>query len=251
MGNNGITIIIPDVHQNYRFIEKILNENDPAGIDRFLFLGDFFDAKDTFFSTVDALDKTLKLVSEMISCYREKVILILGNHDVVYFFNRDQSGVNLPARTELHRYYGIPDRKKMTLVRSLDLSEFWETFQLAHFEQGYLFSHAGVTLDHWSKRLPVMDNVDNLNLLIGSLVNDHDELNVLFRAGFSRGGDLERGGPLWLDWNREFTEEIGIPQIVGHTVGSNWRKAGRSYCLDAQQKCYGILREGKLEIKTV
>jgi len=251
MGSSGKTIIIPDVHQNFYFLEKILEQHRLDEVDRFLFLGDFFDAKDCFFAPVDALEKTLRIVAELIKRCRDKVVLLLGNHDVLYFFNRDGAGHAPETRNELQNYYGIPDRQKITLIRSLELSEFWDLFQIAHYEQGYLCSHAGITLDHWSKRHSLLDNLDKLNRSLGLWLNEKGELSRLYRAGFARGGDMEKGGPLWLDWNREFTEEIGLPQIVGHTVGADVRQMGRSFCMDAQQQCYGILKNGTLEIERI
>ena len=244
-------IIIPDVHQNDSFLERVLELHAPESVERYIFLGDFFDAKEPFFSDISALEQTLKLVGALCDKWKEKVVLILGNHDVLYFYNRDESGVGPLEKNQLHQYYGIPDRAKLTLVRELELTCFWDRFQLAHFEQGFLFSHAGVNLDHWSRRRSVLENVEKLNLAMGNLIDARGELNPVFRAGFARGGDLERGGPLWLDWNREFSEEIGIPQIVGHTVGSEVRKMGHSYCLDVQQRRYGVLVDGNLDVKSL
>jgi len=245
------TIIIPDVHQNYSFLEKLLGLHRPESVARYVFLGDLFDAKDSFFANLEALEKTLTLVSDLVKATKNKVVLILGNHDVLYFFSRDESGLKPAEKNTLYEYYGMPDRSKMTLLREKDFSNFWDLFQLAHYEQGFLCSHAGITKDYWSTRASVEDNVENLNLRLGNLIDSKGEINPLFRAGFSRGGDLPRGGPLWLDWTAEFTDEIDIPQIVGHTVGVKTRKSGRSYCLDAQQRCYGILKEGQLEIREV
>ena len=245
------TIIIPDVHQNYSFLEKLLALHDPGSVERYIFLGDLFDAKDPFFANRESLERTLRLVSDLIRVTSNQVVMILGNHDILYFFGRDESGLKPVCKNRLYEYYGVPDRSKMTLLREMNLSDMWDLFQLAHFEQGYLFSHAGITKDFWSIRSSVEHNVETLNLRMGNLIDPQGEISPLFRAGFSRGGDMQRGGPLWLDWNAEFTEEIGVPQIVGHTVGLDVRKSGRSYCLDAQQRCYGILSDGKLEIREV
>jgi len=251
MRDDSPIIIIPDVHQNFRFIEKILDNADSLKAPRILFLGDFFDSKEVFFGTDEALFKTLALVCDLVRQNEFEVQLLLGNHDVLYYYNRDECGLDAIARNELHQYYGTPDRQKLSLIRSMDLASFWNAFQLVTFEQGYLLSHAGITFDHWSKRLSLPSNIEEINRSIGLLMNQQGELNFLFRAGFARGGDLSRGGPLWLDWNREFTEEIGIPQIVGHTVGKSVRQNGRSYCLDAQQSCFGVLEHGILRIVEV
>jgi hypothetical protein len=53
---------------------------------------------------------------------------------------------------------------------------------------------------------------------------DSDLLNV----GASRGGYDRVGGPLWLDWSREFRPVAGLNQIVGHTPA---RGVLRAKCL--------------------
>ena len=103
-------------------------------------------------------------------------------------------------------------------------------------------------MDDWNKRGVFEDNIAQLNRNFRQLTGDNGQLNRLLRAGFARGGDMERGGPVWLDWNREFTEEIGIPQIVGHSVGTSHRKIGNSYCLDVRQSCYGVVSNGQLNV---
>jgi hypothetical protein len=41
--------------------------------------------------------------------------------------------------------------------------------------------------------------------------------NPLFSVGRVRGGTGEVGGPLWLDWDAEFEDNLEVPQIAGHT----------------------------------
>lgn len=251
LGKDEKVIIVPDVHQNYRFIEKILEKQDLGSGDEWIFLGDFFDPKDPFFDTSEALEKTLTLVDRLILEAPGKVRLLLGNHDVVYYFNRIGSGIARLACNEINRYYGQPDRQRLTVARSLELSAFWECIQLVCYKQGYLFSHAGMTFDHWERSSSVEANMGNINSQIKQPVDAQGDLSSLFRAGLIRGGDQHRGGPLWLDWNSEFTEAIEIPQIVGHTAGVGGRKSGRSYCLDARQRMYGVLCNGVLEVVEV
>ncbi|MCC5841421.1 MAG: hypothetical protein JJT96_15000 [Opitutales bacterium] len=39
------------------------------------------------------------------------------------------------------------------------------------------------------------------------------------------------------------------PQIVGHTSRSGPDRKGRSWCLDGEQTCYGILDGNELEVR--
>lgn len=246
MESSRYTVILPDIHQDHRFVEKVLERHDLRSLERLVFLGDYFDAKNPFFAVAESLERTLSIILRLIRELGDRVVLLLGNHDVLYYFNREDSGLELTDRKQLYSYYGLPNRETLKVIASLDLTPMWERIVLAHLEQGFLCSHAGVTLDFWSRRRSIDENMDRLNRLLPCLLDAQGDISPLFRAGFARGGDAERGGPLWLDWNQEFSEEIGIPQIVGHTVGVPFRKQGRSYCLDAQQQGYGLLNAGEL-----
>ena len=50
----------------------------------------------------------------------------------------------------------------------------------------------------------------------------------LLHVGPSRGGYDRVGGPLWLDWSREFRPIAGLNQIVGHTPAKG---VARAQCL--------------------
>lgn len=240
------TVIIPDVHQNHRFVDKVLERHDLGSLHRLIFLGDFFDSKEPFFAHREALEATLQRILKLVCELGDRMLILLGNHDVLYYFNREEGALDAVARNALHSYYGLPNRESLAVAASMELAPMWERVQLAHLEQGYLLTHAGVTSEFWSKRRSFEQNVAHLNHSMTGLLDAQGQLAPVFRAGFSRGGDALRGGPLWLDWNQEFTEEIGIPQIVGHTVGSGFRQQGRSYCLDARQQGYGVLQAGQL-----
>ena len=140
------TIIIPDIHQNYRFVEKILGLHSPDSMTQYVFLGDFFDAKESFFKNAESLKKTLYLVQDLVVNFPEKVTLLLGNHDVVYYFGCGYGSESLTSRSLLFDYYGAPDLKKMTLIRQMELDAFWQSFSLVFYDQGFL----SVTLElHW------------------------------------------------------------------------------------------------------
>ena len=49
------------------------------------------------------------------------------------------------------------------------------------------------------------------------------------------------GGPLWLDWDSEFVDDLPLPQVVGHTRGREARRKDRSWCIDATQTCAGLI----------
>jgi len=74
----------------------------------------------------------------------------------------------------------------------------------------------------------------------------------LLAAGKTRGGDTPIGGLTWFDWNDEFSDDLPLPQIVGHTadeVGA--RQKGRSWCVDGNQSYYAVLENGECEVRNV
>lgn len=234
-------MIIPDIHQNFDFLEFVLEQQSPKEFTKVIFLGDLFDGKGLQYNNISALRKTLGIVSGLIDKLGDRVEILLGNHDVLYYQLQNLNRVNSLSRSLLLDYYGIPDKEKLSLSREESLKDLWSRIQLVTFKQGFLLSHAGITKDNWHDRNSIKDNLITLNGYLNQLMGKDKSLHRIYRAGFSRGGDLARGGPLWLDWNREFKDELGVPQIVGHTVGGDWRKQGRSFCLDAMQQCYAIL----------
>ena len=74
-------------------------------------------------------------------------------------------------------------------------------------------------------------------------------LHPLLRAGWVRGGDQAKGGCTWLDWDEEFEDIPGVPQIVGHTIGKEPRWKGASLCLDTQLRHYAVIEDGKVTVK--
>lgn len=55
------------------------------------------------------------------------------------------------------------------------------------------------------------------------------------------------GGPLWLDWESEFVDELPYRQIVSHSADSEPRQKGHSWCIDCGQQAYWILEDRELE----
>ena len=234
-------LIIPDIHQNYVFLESVLERESPDEFTDVVFLGDFCDAKEKQYQGSKALERTLKIVTDLIAQYGEKIEILLGNHDVLYYYMQDPSGISPLDKAIVMDYYGMPDRAMLSVCSDPAYREFWKRFHIATIKHNHLLTHAGVTLERWNTARKPELNVLALNSNLGRVNNGDGEIQSFFRAGLTRGGDLPKGGPLWLDWNMEFKDELPLPQVVGHTAGSVWRRTERSFCLDALQSCYAIL----------
>jgi hypothetical protein len=111
---------------------------------------------------------------------------------------------------------------------------------------GYLVTHAGVARVHWPwMQSTPQDQLDVFLHQTGAAWRAwvlRDQVSPLFGAGPGRGGqDAPVGGPLWLDWDQEFVDELPFPQLVGHTRGKTARRKDRSWCLDAAQTCAALV----------
>lgn len=249
MPKHSRLLVIPDVHQDINFLQYIFKNESLSEWDRIIFLGDFFDAKHPEFGNIASVDWICEFVIELKNTLKDRMVTLLGNHDLVFHvmscyperLTRQQKDMLL----DIHGFTTWPSIEAAGY--SFDPA-FFKDVKLCHAEGGWLFSHAGVTLDTWesfcgtgAKGINATETfVSNINRWVDrSMPENGDELPIpLFQAGKTRGGFLDKGGPLWLDWDEEFEDNLPLPQIVGHTVDSTFRINGRSYCLDARQSLY-------------
>ena len=117
---------------------------------------------------------------------------------------------------------------------------------------------SGVQAVTWDGGVVFSDEFDGDNLLMleekckAALAMMRHGPQALLAAGKTHGGDAPIGGLTWLDWNDEFSDDLPLPQIVGHTadeVGA--RQKGRSWCVDGNQSCYAVLENGGCDVRDV
>jgi hypothetical protein len=184
--------------------------------DKIVFVGDYVDSFDL--SNVIILDN-LKNILFFKQALPDKVVLLLGNHDIQYFIpNEVCSGYRAEMRPDLYNLFN--DNK--------------ECFKAAHLEEDkdgkkYLWTHAGLTKG-WHTEVLRDVNSPNYRLtdfFIGShswkidkFLNLLLELRVdnLFNVDAHSGGANLWAGPFWVRpsvFNDHHLE--GYNQIVGHT----------------------------------
>lgn len=151
-------LIIPDVHARPFWkdaVDKYMDE-----VDRVVFLGDYLDPyQSEGFTRKDAI-RTLEEVIELKRNNKDKIVLLIGNHDAHYFLKHFARS----SRYDSSHAYRI----------KLIFDEHKSLFQLAHEEvvngKKYLFTHAGL-MGSWVKRNKDAigePTVENLNRLIDS-----------------------------------------------------------------------------------
>lgn len=193
--------------------------------DKVIFIGDYVDS----FTIGNAeMLRNLEDIILVKRAFPDKVVLLLGNHDVQYIkMNLYCSGYRPEMRFDFNRVFNA----------NLDL------FKIAHYEElpnsdgrkirKILWTHAGVT-QGW---LSVLNkNFSNKNHRHYDIMKDYvnssidQKLNFSWELGLdclhdvdsNSGGTSVWSGPLWVRPRTLYQENIpGIDQIVGHTPKSS------------------------------
>jgi len=202
-------LVIGDIHGS-KFWKNIVNQH--LDEDYIVFVGDYVDSHNAMSNT-----KMLKNLLDIIKFkekYPDKVKLLLGNHDIHYYFLNSSyrgSGFNFDMMFEFNTIF----KNKKHL------------FQVAFMYNNTIVSHAGITNRLYQS--VESDYKDALDLGWG----DGDEHNTiadkfnflfnisskyLFYIGDERGGLDPFSGIFWAGM-KELCEDylVGYNQVIGHT----------------------------------
>jgi hypothetical protein len=248
-------LIIPDVHQDIAWVERILAREDAGegSPDLIVFLGDYFDSRRPVTQRA-GVSETCVYLDALRARLGERAVFLLGNHDVQYLEARARC---LAHRTPRHLRYqcGASFSRSAAKRIAKDLSpEFWSAERLFVSVNGWLLSHAGVAAAHWPFTASDADSLVKLEEVAAAALQSiaaPSAPHPLLEAGRVRGGDAEVGGITWLDWDNEFEDALPLPQIVGHTSNeSGARQHGRSWCIDGAQSCYCVLMGSEFVVRS-
>ncbi len=179
---------------------KILTETPQLDTeyDKYIFIGDY---TDSFVKTNVEIIHNLKRLIQLKENYPDKVVLLLGNHDLQYlngYARHGCSGFRSEAFFDLNE-----------LLRSKR-----DLFQAAYQEGSIVWTHAGIHRGWYQYEFPYtsVKIADDLN---GAFLQNVD---CMFDCGFKRGGNKNQGGPFWADKHETSTKPLkGISQVIGHT----------------------------------
>ncbi|PTY04532.1 hypothetical protein DB347_17615 [Opitutaceae bacterium EW11] len=192
---------VGDIHQarNIEAIEEAIDDLKP---DLSVFLGDYFDGRDSIAAEVGRTAEWLKAGLHM-----PRRVHLWGNHDLPYAF---------PCVAPCTGFRG----DNAATVRWILNSQEWSTLSLWHATNGWLFSHAGLSQHHAPSLLEATAPLCSW-LECGSKVAwtklTRKEPHWILARGRSRGGDTNAGGLLWCDFDEEFVPIPGLNQVFGHT----------------------------------
>jgi predicted phosphodiesterase len=219
-------LIVPDVHGRkfWHEAEELINE-----VDKVVFLGDYLDPYGyegiTFEDAVMEFENILAFKED----YPDKVVLLLGNHDMHYLISEfmNCSRLNAWRRVEIHDIF----------MNNID------KFQLIYEFEDYLFSHSGLYKEWMDKHELSLDDLKDYKTFL------RNRWEILQDIGRERGGWDRVGSCIWADIRESIDNELYSDkrQIVGHTQLSNDPYiTSKIACLDVRQ-CF-ILDTEKDEI---
>ena len=202
------TVILGDTHGR-DYWKGIVASESP---DRVIFIGDYFDSFDN--TAVEQMHNFKEIIDWKQSGQSE-VIMLIGNHDYHYMRGVSQyySGYQAGARPAIEQL----------------LYENRQHMQMAYGMGGFIFSHAGVSMD-WLQA----HGYDNESNLI-DWINDMWKYkpNVFGFAGRDPYGDSKISSPIWIRpyslqaANRDTLRDQFI-QVVGHTTQGKIDTEGKS-----------------------
>ena len=252
------TLIIPDIHQDFDFVDRCF-EAVPE-FDECIFLGDYFDSFKGVPDVYGFRESCRKLKNLILEHpQKDKFIFLVGNHDMHYIYQNKKSGRSSVVGTTRYFCSGvtkskISDFRREFFDKNLRDDFFFEKFKLVYRAHGWTFSHAGIIVDKIPPYRPVNEFIESD--IPEAFFNFRDETRpqnyIISDVGVSRYGNAGTGGILWCDWNYDFSESSAVgKQIVGHTTchrpavlspGTN----KESWNLDCLQGWCAVINEGKL-----
>ena len=220
-------IIIPDVHGRDFWRWAVAQRKEENTI---VFLGDYLDPyEDEWIYWSDAYKGLLDIIA-MKQENPEKVVLLLGNHDLHYLFPS--------LRGSRYNEYQAEKIRK-TFMDNLDCFQMAAESEIDG--QRFLFTHAGVNKAWVEKYADLFGSVDKVTAeTFNSLMFKETFVEALGDISSLRWGSDRAGSMVWADVEEFEWSEARLPdviQVFGHTLQDNGpRVIGNSmYCLDCKR----------------
>lgn len=206
---------IGDIHSRhiyYNLIDDVMKDSDVV-----VFLGDYVDPysiskkkqKKDYYKIDDSLI-ILKDIIELKKKNKNKVILLLGNHDTHYLY--DDVGYS-------SRY----DDKNAGMIKMLYRNNK-DLFQYCYQFGNHIFTHAGITkswIEYYKNILYddfyLENNLSNLGEVLNNMSTKRYSNKILNSISYCRGGGDLYSGPTWSDYTEHNNNILdNIHQYVGH-----------------------------------
>lgn len=190
-------VAIGDVHGYDTWAVAVNNEPDA---EMYVFVGDYFDSINI--SRLQQIENFRNILAFKVA-NPGRVVMLLGNHDYHYLSCCKQ------------RYTGYNVGFSVPIGAMLDDAIRDGHIKMCYSEDGYMFSHAGIT-----KTWCVDNDVDTNNL--AESVNDlfkYRPYKFEFVSGGDNKGDDVYQSPIWVRPNSLVSDAVdGYLHVVGHTT---------------------------------
>lgn len=178
-------LVLPDIHGR-DFWKGACKDIDP--FDKVIFLGDYFDPYDFERISVATAIENFQEILDLKRLNRDKVVLLLGNHDLPYMFSRyyELSDYHHRHSEEYHHVIGDLLRANAHLL------------SLSCATDNILFTHAGVQSQWFSETFHSRTtDAGEISTMINTLTGSSEGLGNLYRVSYYRGGRDSYGSCIW------------------------------------------------------
>ena len=212
MEKSSKILVLPDIHGR-RFWKKPCEKIDEY--DRVIFLGDYIDPYDFEYISVEMAIENFKEIIDFKKRNGDKVVLLLGNHDMPYAFS-DYYHLSIYHCRHSKRHH---DEISKLFVDNIDL------FKICEIESGIVFTHAGIE-SGWLEKVVGFDgdNIFDMRDVLNGLTKTKEGLVKLYSITSERGGHNKYGSCIWTDvHDMMYDNDLGKPfndvkQVFGHTI---------------------------------
>jgi predicted phosphodiesterase len=197
-------LIVPDVHGRlfWRKAKELVKEYK-----QIVFLGDYLDPYPVEGITPREAFSEFKDIIEFKKAYPKKVTLLLGNHDLHYYFTDFISSTrkNYLDLDEYHKFF-VDNRELFTCFKVIN-----------SYKNKWVLSHAGISIP-WLNQ----NNLSLTKLFKTPLI---ELKSALEQVCSWRGGYDNYSSPVWLDIHEAVDDNMllgcNVTQIVGHNQVGN------------------------------
>lgn len=230
MKNN--IIVCPDIHGR-KFWKTAQQYKDD--VDKIIFLGDYVDPYGFENISVEESIENFKDIMSFVEHNKDKVILLLGNHDMPYFSKEYRSF------SDYHCRFSWEHKDEISKI----FNDNKDLFNIAYTYDDILFTHAGCVFGWIDNTFGYDYDFETLDVLVkdlNGLLRSTKGLSSLYNVSLYRGGIDSFGSCIWADidetrFDQKLTESEDykichiqrVKQIFGHTLQAYYSKMRISF----------------------
>ena len=233
---------IGDIHGKnlWKIFESVKNQYD-----KIIFMGDYVD---DFNLSDNIIIKNLNEIIDFKKENIEKVVLLLGNHDNQYLFEKF-------PKTRCSGY-----RPSINVLLNNIFTSNKNLFQFSYQYNDLLFTHGGLITEFYNNLTKQIEKEENQNYSEYLNFIGKNKISMLFDVSNYRGGSDEHSGIFWADWIEMINQKNILPvnQVIGHSArhGGKFKKINKKFIvnidiLDHKKVYFEFLYNNKWEYKKI